>query len=128
MKPEPSFSIDNFDKTAMDRLRIPVADQRMFRRFLEEKRDKIVALWFEFLEKESTKPKDDWTEVMMTRIQDTSLSNLAKNVLSVHDITMLGHLTQRSAKEILGYRALGRKTLKEIQDYLGSLGLELDSD
>ena len=127
MKPEPSFSIDNFEKTAMDSLRIPIADQKMFRRFLEEKRDKIVALWFEFLE-EATKPKDDWTPLMMTRIQDTSLSNLAKNVLSVHDITMLGHLTQRSAKELLGYRALGRKTLKEIQDYMGSLGLELDSD
>jgi len=127
MKPETSFSIDNFEKTAMDSLRIPIADQRMFRRFLEEKRDKIVALWFEFLE-EATKPKDDWTPLMMTRIQDTSLSNLAKNVLSVHDITMLGHLTQRSAKELLGYRALGRKTLKEIQDYLDSLGLELASD
>lgn len=127
MNPEPSFSIDSFDKTVIDSLRIPVADQRMFRRFLEEKRDKIVALWFEFLE-EATKPKDDWTPLMMTRIQDTSLSNLAKNVLSVHDITMLGHLTQRSAKELLGYRALGRKTLKEIQDYLGSLGLELASD
>ena len=127
MNPDPSFSIDSFDKTVIDSLRIPVADQRMFRRFLEEKRDKIVDLWFEFLE-EATKPKDDWTPLMMTRIQDTSLSNLAKNVLSVHDITMIGHLTQRSAKELLGYRALGRKTLKEIQDYLGSLGLELASD
>ena len=122
------FSSDDFYEVSVESLEIPKEERKLYRRFVEEKMDAIEALWSRFLAEEASRPKDDWTPVMFTRIQDTSLPNLAKNVLRVYDITLVGHLVQLSPKDLLGFRNLGRCTLHKIMKYLESIGLALAPD
>lgn len=121
-------SMDDFYEISLESLVLPKMDRKLFRRFVEENKNAIEALWLRFLADEASRPKDDWTPVMYTKIQDTPLPNLAKNVLRTHDITMVGHLVQHTPKDLLGFWSLGRCTLHDIMKYLDSIGLELASD
>ncbi|MBO4917294.1 MAG: hypothetical protein J5374_05395 [Bacteroidales bacterium] len=122
------LSMDDFYEISLESLVLPKMDRELFRRFVEENKKPIEALWLRFLAEEASRPKDDWTPVMFTKIEDTPLPNLAKNVLKTHDITMVGHLVQHTPKDLLGFWSLGRCTLHEIMKYLETIGLELASD
>lgn len=119
---------EDFYELSVESLEIADRDRKLFRRFVEEKKTAIQDLWSEFLVDEASRPKDDWTPVMFTRIREIPLPNLAKNVLDCYDVTMVGHLVQYTPKDLLGFRNLGRCTLHKIMKYLESVGLELASD
>ena len=121
-------SMDDFYEISLESLILPKMDRKLFRRFIEENKNAIEALWLRFLAEESSRPKDDWTPVMFTKIEDTPLPNLAKNVLRAYDVTMVGHLVQYTPQDLLGFRNLGRCTLHKIMKYLETIGLELASD
>ena len=123
-----SVSIEDFYELSMESLGLPRLERKLFRRFIEENKNVIANLWSDFLNEETLRPKDDWAPIMFTKIQDTPLPNLAKNVLRTHDITMIGHLVQYTPNALLGFWSLGRCTLHEIIKYLDSIGLELASD
>jgi DNA-directed RNA polymerase subunit alpha len=51
-----------------------------------------------------------------------------KNCLRAAEIKSIGDLVQKSEGEMLKYRNFGRKSLKEIQDILGEMGLSFGMD
>ncbi len=56
-------------------------------------------------------------------VEELELSVRSSNCLRAAEIKTIGDLVQKSEPEMLKYRNFGRKSLKEIQDILGEMGL-----
>jgi len=56
-------------------------------------------------------------------VEELELSVRSSNCLRAAEIRTIGDLVQKSEPEMLKYRNFGRKSLKEIQDILGEMGL-----
>jgi len=73
-------------------------------------------------------------EVMRVRklldksVDELELSVRSSNCLRAAEIKSIGDLVQKSEPEMLKYRNFGRKSLKEIQDILGEMGLAFGMD
>jgi DNA-directed RNA polymerase subunit alpha len=53
------------------------------------------------------------------------LSIRAQNCLERADISLIGHLVQKSGSELLAMKNFGRTSLKEIEEALSGMGLSL---
>lgn len=62
-------------------------------------------------------------ELMMTRLVDCNLSVRALNCLKAADIETIGDLVQLKKETLLQFRNFGKKTLRELDDFLESLHL-----
>src|SRR5262249_59932411 len=62
-------------------------------------------------------------EKLERSVEELELSVRSSNCLKQADIKTIGDLVQKSEAEMLKYRNFGRKSLKEIQDILGEMGL-----
>ena len=67
-------------------------------------------------------------ELMLRLIEDTELSPRAKNSLQTENIKTLGDLVSKTEEDLLKFKNLGRKSLEEIKDTLGTMGLSLGMD
>jgi len=61
-------------------------------------------------------------------VDELELSVRSSNCLRAAEIKTIGDLVQKSEPEMLKYRNFGRKSLKEIQDILGEMGLHFGFD
>jgi DNA-directed RNA polymerase subunit alpha len=61
-------------------------------------------------------------------VEELELSVRSSNCLRAAEIKTIGDLVQKSEQEMLKYRNFGRKSLKEIQDILGEMGLSFGMD
>ena len=61
-------------------------------------------------------------------VEELELSVRSSNCLRAAEIRSIGDLVQKSEPEMLKYRNFGRKSLKEIQDILGEMGLHFGMD
>jgi DNA-directed RNA polymerase subunit alpha len=61
-------------------------------------------------------------------VDELELSVRSSNCLRAAEIKTIGDLVQKSEPEMLKYRNFGRKSLKEIQDILGEMGLGFGMD
>ena len=61
-------------------------------------------------------------------VEELELSVRSSNCLRAAEIKTIGDLVQKSEPEMLKYRNFGRKSLKEIQDILGEMGLSFGMD
>jgi DNA-directed RNA polymerase subunit alpha len=61
-------------------------------------------------------------------VEELELSVRSSNCLRAAEIKTIGDLVQKSEGEMLKYRNFGRKSLKEIQDILGEMGLTFGMD
>ena len=61
-------------------------------------------------------------------VEELELSVRSSNCLRAAEIKNIGDLVQKSEGEMLKYRNFGRKSLKEIQDILGEMGLAFGMD
>jgi DNA-directed RNA polymerase subunit alpha len=61
-------------------------------------------------------------------VEELELSVRSSNCLRAAEIKSIGDLVQKSEGEMLKYRNFGRKSLKEIQDILGEMGLSFGMD
>jgi DNA-directed RNA polymerase subunit alpha len=61
-------------------------------------------------------------------VDELELSVRSSNCLRAAEIRSIGDLVQKSEAEMLKYRNFGRKSLKEIQDILGEMGLSFGMD
>ena len=61
-------------------------------------------------------------------VEELELSVRSSNCLRAAEIKTIGDLVQKSEAEMLKYRNFGRKSLKEIQDILGTMGLSFGMD
>jgi len=68
-------------------------------------------------------------EIMREKpVDELELSVRSSNCLRAAEIKSIGDLVQKSEPEMLKYRNFGRKSLKEIQDILGEMGLGFGMD
>ena len=61
-------------------------------------------------------------------VEELELSVRSSNCLRAAEIKTIGDLVQKGEPEMLKYRNFGRKSLKEIQDILGEMGLHFGMD
>src|SRR5205823_9547452 len=61
-------------------------------------------------------------------VEELELSVRSSNCLRAAEIKSIGSLVQKSEPEMPKYRNFGRKSLKEIQDILGEMGLHFGMD
>jgi DNA-directed RNA polymerase subunit alpha len=61
-------------------------------------------------------------------VEELELSVRSSNCLRAAEIKTIGDLVQKGEAEMLKYRNFGRKSLKEIQDLLGEMGLHFGMD
>ena len=61
-------------------------------------------------------------------VEELELSVRSSNCLRAAEIRSIGDLVQKGEPEMLKYRNFGRKSLKEIQDILGEMGLHFGMD
>jgi len=79
-------------------------------------------------------PEDVDVEIVKVRkmlekpVDELELSVRSSNCLRAAEIKTIGDLVQKSEPEMLKYRNFGRKSLKEIQDILGEMGLGFGMD
>ena len=80
------------------------------------------------LEREEPKvevPKKKINEHLFRRIDEIELSVRSANCLENADIKYIGELVQKSEAEMLRTKNFGRKSLNEIKEILGGMGLTL---
>ncbi len=65
-------------------------------------------------------------EVLKRSIDELEISVRASNCLKNENIQTIGDLVRKSGKELLTYENFGRKSLKELEKNLASLGLHLE--
>lgn len=82
-------------------------------------------LIFEEEEPKVEEPKSKWSDHLFRRIEEIELSVRSANCLENADIKYIGELVQRSEAEMLRTKNFGRKSLNEIKDLLGEMGLGL---
>lgn len=70
-------------------------------------------------------PKRRWNEHLFRRIDELELSVRSANCLENADIKYIGELVQKSEAEMLRTKNFGRKSLNEIKEILGEMGLSL---
>ncbi len=66
--------------------------------------------------------------ILEKSVDELELSVRSSNCLRAAEIKSIGDLVQKSEAEMLKYRNFGRKSLKEIQDILGEMGLSFGMD
>jgi DNA-directed RNA polymerase subunit alpha len=76
-------------------------------------------------EPRSEEPKKRLNDNLFRRIDELELSVRSANCLENADIKYIGELVQRSEAEMLRTKNFGRKSLNEIKEILGEMGLAL---
>lgn len=71
---------------------------------------------------------DSSTSILQTSIERVDLSTRTSNCCAAAGISTLRHMSRLSSIEIMGWRNAGIKTLREIREVLGSVGLKLTDD
>jgi DNA-directed RNA polymerase subunit alpha len=79
----------------------------------------------EFEMPEERAPETSFNENLLRSVDELDLSVRAENCLQAANIKYIGDLVQRSEAEMLKTKNFGRKSLKEIKELLGEMGLSL---
>jgi hypothetical protein len=66
--------------------------------------------------------------VLQTSLERIDLSTRTSNCCAMAGILTLGEMSRLSSIQIMGWQNAGRKTLREIREVLGSVGLKLTDD
>ena len=69
------------------------------------------------------KDKEKLKEILKKSVDELELSVRSANCLKVAGIKSIGELVSKSESDMLKYRNFGKKSLKEIADILGTMGL-----
>lgn len=76
-------------------------------------------------EPKTEEPRSKWNENLFRRIEEIELSVRSANCLENADIKYIGELVQKTEAEMLRTKNFGRKSLNEIKELLGEMGLGL---
>src|SRR3954464_3041836 len=66
--------------------------------------------------------------ILQTSLERVDLSTRTSNCCAAEGISTLGQMAELSSIQIMRWRNAGRKTLREIREALGSVGLKLTDD
>ncbi len=92
----------------------------LFIRFDEEPEEEV--------EEEVDEELERMRDLLGRSVEELELSVRSSNCLKAANIKVLGDLVRKSESDMLKYRNFGRKSLKEIADILGGMGLHLGMD
>ena len=92
-------------------------------KFLSVYKERIEALFFEFLEDETLSRMSEDYPLLSTGIAHTNLSTRTKNCLLCAGIETVGDLVRYSRNDLLLMRNLGKASLEEILGLIRSVGL-----
>lgn len=117
-------------------LRRAVASMKSYRRMLNETIE-LRRLRDEVKEKDrelqqlrkmlnAPEPDGEMCKLLSTELVEMDLSVRALNCLRSADIRTVGDLVQHKKTELLKIRCFGKRTLRELDDFLARLGLEWD--
>ncbi|HVU03549.1 MAG TPA: DNA-directed RNA polymerase subunit alpha [Polyangiaceae bacterium] len=90
-----------------------------------------LSIWINFEETEETtyslpgSEDEPLNENLFRSVDELELSVRSANCLQNANITLIGELVQRSEQDMLKTKNFGRKSLKEIKEILGTMGLSL---
>lgn len=79
-------------------------------------------------EEEVDKETERVRQLLKKSVEELELSVRSGNCLRAAQIGTLGELVQKTEQDMLKYRNFGRKSLKEIEDILESMGLQFGMD
>jgi len=82
-------------------------------------------------EEEMEEVDEEWIRIhdlLQRNVEELELSVRSSNCLRTAEIKTIGDLVKKSESEMLKFRNFGRKSLKEISDILGSMGLHFGMD
>lgn len=82
----------------------------------------------EEVEEEVDEERQRVRKLLERSVEELELSVRSSNCLRAAELKNIGDLVQKSEPEMLKYRNFGRKSLKEIQDILGEMGLHFGMD
>jgi len=82
----------------------------------------------EILEEKEDREFERIRKLLFTRVDELELSVRASNCLETAKIQTIGDLVQKSEKDMLEYRNFGKKSLQELKDILGKMGLQFGMD
>jgi DNA-directed RNA polymerase subunit alpha len=74
---------------------------------------------------DATAAEEDWNEHLFKRVDDLELSVRSANCLQNAGIEYIWQLVERTEGEMLKTKNFGRKSLNEIKEIMGELGLSL---
>ncbi len=83
------------------------------------------AVQFEEVEDKQDEEKSKLVKLLNMSVNEIELSVRAANCLNNANITTVGQLAMKTEQEMLKYRNFGKKSLNEIKEKLGHLGLTL---
>jgi DNA-directed RNA polymerase subunit alpha len=90
-----------------------------------------LSIWINFEETEETtytspgSEEEPLNENLFRSVDELELSVRSANCLQNANITLIGELVQKSEQDMLKTKNFGRKSLKEIKEILGTMGLQL---
>lgn len=90
-----------------------------------------LSIWINFEETEETsyqsytREEETPNENLFRSVEELELSVRSANCLQNANITLIGELVQRTEQDMLKTKNFGRKSLKEIKEILGTMGLSL---
>jgi DNA-directed RNA polymerase subunit alpha len=90
-----------------------------------------LSIWINFEEDEETtysapgSDEEPLNENLFRSVDELELSVRSANCLQNANITLIGELVQKSEQDMLKTKNFGRKSLKEIKEILGTMGLSL---
>lgn len=67
-------------------------------------------------------------EILSNNISDYDLSTRAILAMKFYDVDTIGDLCKLQKKDLLKFRNIGKKTIKELDDFLSNFGLSLGMD
>lgn len=85
----------------------------------------------ELIEEESEEVDEEWVRIhdlLKKSVDELELSVRSSNCLRNAEIKAIGDLVRKTESDMLKFRNFGRKSLKEISDILGSMGLHFGMD
>ena len=86
-------------------------------------KDRLQELVDDFLFQESIERLAADFPALKGKIADTPLSNRTKNCLRVADVVTVADLVQYSPAELRSFRNMGKKSVKEIEDFIAGIGI-----
>ncbi len=90
-----------------------------------------LSIWINFEETEETtyhapgNEEEPLNENLFRSVDELELSVRSANCLQNANITLIGELVQKTEQDMLKTKNFGRKSLKEIKEILGTMGLQL---
>jgi DNA-directed RNA polymerase subunit alpha len=90
-----------------------------------------LSIWINFEETEETtytvpgSEEEPLNENLFRSVDELELSVRSANCLQNANITLIGELVQKTEQDMLKTKNFGRKSLKEIKEILGTMGLQL---